>query len=199
MGRSDAHARARRGRGGPRAGDAARARRCSIRAAAAIDLAPIDATTDEGLTLLRAFLWPGREDRREPPRGRRRGAARASRATRADPRRLRRAAAGAARRATGRRGHGRLPDRLDRLPDARGARPDRAPRSPTPAADGRPLAWVSTRSPDERARRRARTPGSSSCASGRARCGTSRTSTSTATGSTGWADERHSACARRSP
>jgi hypothetical protein len=35
-----------------------------IRRRRGIDLSPIDATTDEGLTLLRSFLWPGREDRR---------------------------------------------------------------------------------------------------------------------------------------
>ncbi len=35
-----------------------------IRRRRGVDLSPIDATTEEGLTLLHAFLWPGREDRR---------------------------------------------------------------------------------------------------------------------------------------
>ena len=41
------------------------ARELDIRRRRGIDLAPVDATTEEGYLLLRSFLWPGRDDRVE--------------------------------------------------------------------------------------------------------------------------------------
>ena len=120
-----------------------------IRRRRGVDLAPIDATTDEGLTLLRAFLWPGREDRR----------------ARLD-------AAVAALRAADDRPELIRGDYVHLLPALLAERPGDAvtvvfqtastaflPREARAgivaalgdaAADGRPLAWVSARSRDER-------------------------------------------------
>lgn len=120
-----------------------------IRRRRGIDVAPIDATTDEGLTLLRAFLWPGRDDRRN----------------RLD-------AAVAALRAADDRPELIRGDYVELLPALLADRPGDAvtvvfqtastaflPREARAriaatldeaAADGRPLAWVSARSSDER-------------------------------------------------
>lgn len=120
-----------------------------IRRRRGIDLSPIDATTDDGLTLLRAFVWPGRDDRRD----RLDAAVEALRGAPQRPELI--------------RGDyvellpGILADRLDDhvtlvfqtastgylLPERRrriAAVLDEA------ARDGRPLAWVSTRAIDER-------------------------------------------------
>lgn len=120
-----------------------------IRRRRGVDLAPIDATTDEGLTLLRAFLWPGR-----------------------DGRRLRLEAAVAALRAADERPELIRGDYVELLPGLLQERPSDAITvvfqtastgylSPAArrrvvaaleeaGADGRPLAWLSTRTPDER-------------------------------------------------
>jgi hypothetical protein len=120
-----------------------------IRRRRGIDLSPIDATTDEGLTLLRAFLWPGRDDRRE-----------------------RLEAAVAAFRAAPERPELIRGDYVERLPGLLAERaddavtvvfqtastgyllPERRRRIAAvldhAAQDGRPLAWVSTRATDER-------------------------------------------------
>ena len=181
---------ARRGRGGPRARRRCCAARCAIRRRRGVDLAPVDATTDEGLTLLRAFLWPGPRGSRPPPRRRGRRPARRRERPGADPRRLRRTCS---RRCspsdpTTRSPSSSRPPRPATCP--RGARADR--RRAGRRGGGRPPARLGLRPQAATSgRASARTPGSSSCASGRRRCATSRTSTSTATGSTGSADERH--------
>lgn len=120
-----------------------------IRRRRGIDLAPIDATTEDGLTLLRAFLWPGRDERRarlEAAVVALRGADDRPELIRGDYVEL-------------------LPSLLAERPaDAvtvvfqtastaflpREARARIAAALDDAGADGRPLAWVSTRSGDER-------------------------------------------------
>lgn len=121
-----------------------------IRRRRGVDLAPIDATTDEGLLLLRSFLWPGRSDREE-----------------------RLEAAVAALRAAPQRPELIRGDYVEALPELLDGRPADAVTvvfqtastgylSPearariaaaldAAGADGRPLAWVSSRTRDERA------------------------------------------------
>ena len=120
-----------------------------VRRRRGIDLAPVDATTEEGYLLLRSFVWPGLEDR---------------------VRRL--DAAVAALRAEPERPELLTGDYVERLPEMLTERPNDAVtivfqtastgylpadaatrlRSSLDAAgsDGRPLAWVSTRRHDER-------------------------------------------------
>lgn len=120
-----------------------------IRRRRGVDLAPIDATTDEGLMLLRAFLWPGRDDRR----GRLEAAVAAFRTATQRPELVR-------------------GDYVEALPGILAERPgdavtvvfqtastgylpvDRraqiAAALEAAAGDGRPLAWVSARNHDER-------------------------------------------------
>ena len=120
-----------------------------VRRRRGIDLAPVDATTDEGYLLLRSFVWPGLEDR---------------------VRRL--DAAIATLRAEHERPELIQGDYVERLPELLAERPADAVtivfqtastgylpaeaaarlRSSLDAAgsDGRPLAWVSTRRHDER-------------------------------------------------
>jgi hypothetical protein len=120
-----------------------------IRRRRGIDLSPIDATSDAGLMLLRAFLWPGRDDRRD-----------------------RLEAAVTAFRAAPQRPELLCGDYVERLPGLLAERPPDAvtvvfqtastgyldPRGrrqiaavlDEAAGDGRPLAWVSTRARDER-------------------------------------------------
>ena len=121
-----------------------------VRRRRGIDLAPVDATTEEGYLLLRSFVWPGLEDR-----VRRLDAAVAT--LRAEPERPR-ADPGRLRGATARQSSQSAP----RTPSPSSSRrPRRATcprmrprgsgrRSTRPASDGRPLAWVSTRRHDER-------------------------------------------------
>ena len=120
-----------------------------VRSRRGIDLAPVDATSEEGYLLLRSFIWPGLEDR-----FRRLDAAVAT--LRAEPERPQ-----------------LIPgDYVERLPEVLAERPADAVtivfqtastgylpadaaarlRSSLDAAgsDGRPLAWVSTRRHDER-------------------------------------------------
>jgi hypothetical protein len=119
-----------------------------VRARSGVDLAPVDATSDEGMLLLRAFVWPGRDDRLQ----RLRGAATTM------------ALAGRPRLVAG--------DYVQLLPSLLDARPSdaatvvfqtastgyigadgRATLRATlerAGADGRPLAWVSTRASEER-------------------------------------------------
>ena len=120
-----------------------------VRSRRGIDLAPVDATSEEGYLLLRSFIWPGLEDR-----VRRLDAAVAT--LRAEPERPQ-----------------LIPgDYVERLPEVLAERPADAVtivfqtastgylpadaaarlRSSLDAAgsDGRPLAWVSTRRHDER-------------------------------------------------
>ena len=120
-----------------------------VRSRRGIDLAPVDATSEEGYLLLRSFIWPGLEDR-----DRRLDAAVAT--LRAEPERPQ-----------------LIPgDYVERLPEVLAERPADAVtivfqtastgylpadaaarlRSSLDAAgsDGRPLAWVSTRRHDER-------------------------------------------------
>lgn len=120
----------------------------AVRRRRGIDLAPVDATGDEGALLLRSFLWPGLDDR-----VRRLDAAVATLRAEAAPPELVRG------------------DYVDLLPGVLAGRPDDAvtivfqtastgylPAAAAArlrgsleeaAADGRPLAWVSTRRHDE--------------------------------------------------
>lgn len=121
----------------------------TIRGRRGVDLAPVDATTEEGLMLLRSFIWPGREDRRE----RLDAAVAVLRAARERPELIRGdyvdLLAGLL--------HGRPRDAVTvvfqtastgYLPAA--ARARLAAVLDEAADDGRPLAWISTRNHDER-------------------------------------------------
>ena len=88
-----------------------------------IDLAPVDVTSDEGAQLLRAFVWPGLEERVTRLDAAIETLRHAPQKPRAHPGELRRAAPGPPRRASCRHRHGRLPDSLDRIPSA--GRPQR--------------------------------------------------------------------------
>ena len=120
-----------------------------VRRRRGIDLAPVDATSEEGYLLLRSFIWPGLEDR-----VRRLDAAVAT--LRAEPERPQLIQGDYVE---------RLPECSQSAPRMRSRscfrRPRRATcprmrprgsgrRSTRPASDGRPLAWVSTRRHDER-------------------------------------------------
>ncbi len=152
--RSRRSALVRRRRARPRSRCAARdaARRCRRRRG--IDLSPIDVTLEEDVTLLHSFLWPGLTERATAPRRRDRDVPVRSAAARADPRRLRRPPARPPRRTSGRCAHGRLPDRVDRIPHARALR--RAPSRARRCRGRRPAARVGVVAPPAT---RARRPG----------------------------------------